>query len=82
MYKINLRFYNERRESMKLLSSKEAAAIIAEKTGRPMSMRQVQQEIKDGHLKAEKIGRIYFIKESALSHYERGHREEEKNKGK
>jgi hypothetical protein len=60
-------------EIMKLLTTKQATVIIAEKTGHPMSARQVQREIQNGYIKAEKIGGTYLIKESALSHYERRH---------
>lgn len=58
---------------MKLLTTKDIARMIAEKTGHPISVRQVQKEIKAGYIKAEKIGGTYLIKESALNHYERRH---------
>jgi hypothetical protein len=58
---------------MTLLTTKQVAVIIAERTGHPMSARQVQREIKNGYLKAEKIGGTYLIKENALNHYERRH---------
>jgi hypothetical protein len=58
---------------MKLLTTKQVADIISERTGYPISVRQVQNEIKKGYIKAEKIGGTYLIKESALKHYERRH---------
>lgn len=58
---------------MKLLTTKQAAEIISERSGYPMSPRQVQKEIKAGYIKAEKIGGTYLIKESSLNHYERRH---------
>ena len=57
----------------KLLTTKQAAEIIAERTGYPISVRMVQKEIKAGYIKAEKIGGTYLIKESALNHYQRRH---------
>lgn len=59
---------------MKLLTTHEIAAIISERTGYPMSVRQVQREIINGHIKAEKFGHTYLAKESALNHYKRRHR--------
>ncbi len=59
--------------TMKLLTTKQVAAIIAERTGHPISVRQVQKEIKSGHIKGEKIGNTYMVKENALNHYERRH---------
>ncbi|HJY21810.1 MAG TPA: hypothetical protein VJ279_02925 [Hanamia sp.] len=58
---------------MKLLTTRQVAELIAEKTGQPISVRQVQQEIKNGYIKAEKIAGTYLVKESALNHYERRH---------
>lgn len=60
-------------EIMKYLTTKQVADIIAERTGHPISVRQVQKEIKNGYIKAELIGGNYLIKESALNHYERRH---------
>lgn len=60
-------------DTMKLLTTQQAADIITERTGKPMSVRQIQKEIKAGYIKAEKYGRTYLIKESALNHYERRH---------
>lgn len=57
---------------MKLLSTKEAAVIIAERTGKPISVRQVQHEIKNGYIKAQRIGNLqYAIYESDLQNYVR-----------
>lgn len=58
---------------MKLLTTKEIAEMITQRTGHSISIRQVQREIKEGYIKAEKIGGTYLIKESALNHYERRH---------
>jgi hypothetical protein len=58
---------------MKLLTTHDVAAYITEKTGRPMSIRQVQHEIKIGKLKAEKIAGTYLIKQHDLEHYHRRH---------
>lgn len=58
---------------MKLLTTKQVAEIIAQRTGHPVSARQIQNEIKAGYIKAEKIGGVYLIKESALNNYERRH---------
>lgn len=59
---------------MKLLSTKEAAAIISERTGKPISLRQVQHEISLGHLNAQRIGeRSYIISEEDLDNYVRRH---------
>ncbi|HXS60813.1 MAG TPA: hypothetical protein VN703_08390 [Candidatus Sulfopaludibacter sp.] len=57
----------------KPLTTKDAAKIISELTGKPMSVRQVQTEIKKDHLKAELIGGVYFIEMSAIKRYKRGH---------
>lgn len=45
---------------MKLLTTKE----VAEKLG--VTVRRVQAMIKDGRLEAEKLGRDYVVRESAL----------------
>jgi len=45
---------------MKLLTTKE----VAENLG--VTVRRVQAMIKDGRLEAEKLGRDYVVKESAL----------------
>ncbi|VVC76014.1 hypothetical protein AQUSIP_13150 [Aquicella siphonis] len=58
---------------MKLLTTHEVAAYITEKTGHPMSVRQVQHEIKIGKIKAEKIAGTYLVKPQALEHYKRRH---------
>jgi len=65
---------------MRLLSTKEVANIISERTGKEISPRQVQREIKSGYIKAEKIGGQYVIKESALNHYKRRHSGVQKKK--
>jgi hypothetical protein len=59
---------------VKLLTTRQVAEIISERSGYPMSARQVQREIKEGYIKAEKISGTYLVKESALNHYERRHR--------
>ncbi len=59
---------------VKLLTTKQVAEIISERSGYAMSTRQVQREIKEGYIKAEKIGDTYMIKESALKNYQRRHR--------
>lgn len=56
---------------MKLFSTKEAAIYITEKTGKSISVRQVQHEIKIGNLPAKILGRDYAIKESDLKRYHR-----------
>lgn len=57
---------------MKLLSTKEAAYIIAEKTGKPLSVRQLQHEIALGNLIAQRIGqRSYAILQDDIDHYVR-----------
>jgi len=58
---------------MKLLTTRQAAEIITKQSGNPISIRQVQKEIKAGYIKADKIGGTYLIKQSALNHYERRH---------
>lgn len=45
---------------MKLLTTKEAAEKLS------VTVRRVQAMIKDGRLEAEKLGRDYVVKESAL----------------
>jgi hypothetical protein len=56
---------------MKLFNTKEAALFITKKTGKSMSVRQVQHEIKLGKLPAKIIGRDYAIKENDLNRYQR-----------
>lgn len=58
---------------MNYLTTKQIAELVAERTGRPVSVRQIQREIKSGRIKAEKIGGQYLIRENALNHYERRH---------
>jgi len=58
---------------MKFLTTIEAAAIIAERTGKPMSDRQIRHEIQIGKIKAEKIAGTYLIKPKAINHYKRRH---------
>jgi hypothetical protein len=58
---------------MKLLTTRQVAEIITQRSGNPISIRQVQKEIKAGYIKADKIGGTYLIKEAALNHYERRH---------
>ena len=58
---------------MKLLTTTEAAKIISELTGKPMSVRQVRHEILIGKLKAHKIGHSYAIEEHVLKNYKRRH---------
>ena len=58
---------------MKLMSTKEVAQRIAEATGKPMSIRQVQHEILIGRLEATKIGHSYVIEQQALGRYVRRH---------
>ena len=55
----------------KLISTKEAAIIIQELTGKPISQRQLRHEIQRGHLKAHKIANTYLIEYSALVNYKR-----------
>jgi hypothetical protein len=43
-------------------------------TGKPISIRQVQREIREGRIKGEEIDGRYFVKESSLKHYQRRHR--------
>lgn len=62
-----------RMDIMKLLTTKQVAEIITQRTGHSISVRQVQKEIKNGHIKGEKMGNTYLIKENALNHYERRH---------
>jgi len=57
---------------MKYFSTKEVAEIITKKTGKPISMRQVQHEIKKGFIIADRIGkRIYIISEESIENYTR-----------
>lgn len=58
---------------MKLLTTREVAAYITEKTGRPMSDRQVRHEIQIGKLKAEKVAGTYLLKQHDVDHYQRRH---------
>lgn len=57
-----------------LLSTAQAAKLIAERTGKPLSQRQLQHEIQLGYLKAEKIAGIYLIHPKDIERYQRRHR--------
>lgn len=63
---------------MKLLTTRQVSIILSErldKNGKPeghMSVREVQNEIKKGHLSAQRLGqRQYFINERDLLRYVR-----------
>lgn len=61
-------------DNMKLLTTQQVAELITEMTGSSISVRQVQREIHDGHIKYErKVGGAYLVKESALKNYQRRH---------
>ncbi len=52
-----------------IYSIKEAVEIITLKTGKSVSLRQVQHECYLGHIKAEKKGKFYLIEPSNLDDY-------------
>jgi hypothetical protein len=56
---------------MNLLTTKDVAQLIEEKTGFPMGVRQVQKEIKAGHLVGEKVGNLYLVSQKELARYKR-----------
>ncbi len=56
---------------MKLLSTKEAAKLITTLTGKPISARQVANEIKMGNLQGQKFGHSYVVSEDAIKNYKR-----------
>jgi excisionase family DNA binding protein len=60
-------------DDVKELTTKEIAELIERITGKPISVRQVQREIKSGHIKAETMGGMYLVRESALKNYKRRH---------
>lgn len=57
----------------KYITTKEAANLIAERTGKPLSQRQLRHEIQLGHLKAIKTANTYLIELAALENYSRRH---------
>lgn len=57
--------------TMNLLTIKEAVLLIEERTGKPMSPRQLRHEIQQNRLKAVKKANTYFIEEKDLNSYVR-----------
>lgn len=64
---------NVKDDKMKLLTVSQAILIITERTGKPISPRQLQHEIALGKLKAEKVAGTYFIKLKDIENYKRHH---------
>lgn len=56
---------------MKLMTAEEVAKYITERDGEPISVREVQRELRLGYIKGELIGGTYIVKESALKNYAR-----------
>lgn len=57
--------------SLNLLTIREAVLIIEEKTGKPLSPRQLRHEIQLNRLKAVKMANTYFIDPGDLDKYTR-----------
>lgn len=67
-------------KKLTLITTKQAALVIEQQTGKTMSIRQICREIKVGNLVAHKIANSYLIDPSDLKKYRRGKVGRPKNK--
>lgn len=54
-----------------IFNAKEAAKLVAERTGKPFSVRTLQGEIKNGFLEGTLIGHSYIVSLEAIERYQR-----------
>ncbi len=51
------------------VSARRAASMISQRTGFSFGVKQVEQQIRDGLLKGEKLGHTYVVDEQDLAKY-------------